>query len=113
MADTERKLIWPNKYNEYSDILISIGTAYNSRFYRQFMDNKIPTSPSGVFAYGKSLFKIAINHIALFLDLEKTWEDFIIIFLMSFISRSRYIRINLQLPEDLSRLNEISNLRYF
>jgi predicted acylesterase/phospholipase RssA len=112
VADTERKLIWPNMCNEYPDVLVSIGTAYNPRSHRQPMDNKSPTSPSGVFAHGKSLLKIAIDHIASSLDSEKTWEDFTIMLPMSSTPRSRYIRINPQLPEDPPRLDEVGSLRY-
>jgi hypothetical protein len=111
VIEMERKLIWPNLCNEYPDILLSIGTAYSPQSRRKSTES-VSTPRTGVFAHGKSLVKIAIDHIASSLDSEKTWHDYVSMLPVSSGHRSRYIRVNPALPEDPPRLDEVSSLKH-
>jgi len=111
VIETERKLIWPNLCSDHPDILLSIGTAYNPRS-RRSSTGSLQTPRSGVIAHGKSLLKIAIDHIASSLDSEKTWEDYIMMLPIASNNRSRYIRVNPALTDDPPRLDDVSSLRH-
>lgn len=110
IADKERKLIWPNMEAEWPDIVVSIGTGF-SRNSRPADDKSIPLR-RGVLSHGKSLYKIAKNHIATSLDSETTWETYMNILQPPPIQRSRYVRLNLQLAEDPPKLDELHQMKY-
>jgi hypothetical protein len=66
----------------------------------------------GVFSHGKSLLKIAIDHIASALDSEKVFQNYMSIIPFTGDHRLRYVRINPQLSEDPPRLDEVDRLSY-
>ena len=109
MADQERKLLWPKVQNEHPDLVLSLGTTYR------------PTSPlspeatasprTGLFAYGKSLYKIAVDHIQASLDSEKAWDTYMNI-LDPREYRSRFVRINPALDEDPPRLDDVDRMQH-
>ncbi len=66
----------------------------------------------GVLSHGKSLYGIAVNHIASSLDSEKTWHSYMSVIQPPTPDRARYVRINPQLSEDPPRLDEVGRLAY-
>lgn len=110
IADKERKLIWPNMEAEWPGIVVSIGTGF-SRNSRPTDDKSMPLR-WGVFSHGKSLYKIAKNHIAMSLDSEATWETYMNILQPPSIHRSRYVRLNLELAEDPPKLDDLPQMKY-
>ena len=66
----------------------------------------------GVLSHGKSLYRIAVDHIAASLDSEKTWHSYMSVLQPPAPDRARYVRINPQLSEDPPRLDEAGRLAY-
>ena len=96
--------------NEYPDLILSIGTTFK---------NTSPTSPealmsprTGFFAYGKSLYKIAVDHMQASLDSEKAWDTYMSVLQPPREYRSRFIRINPQLDEDPPRSDDVGQMQY-
>ena len=97
--------------DEYPDLILSIGTTFRP-----------PTSPltpeamasprTGVFAYGKSLYKIAIDHIQASLDSEKAWETYMSVLQPPRHYRRRYVRINPALNENPPSLDDVDRMQY-
>ena len=113
IADKERKLIWPDLENEFPDIMLSIGTSYNPAARLSAEKASSPLSPRlGVFSHGKSLMKIATDHIASTLDSEKTWRSYMNVLHPPPSHKARYIRINPQLKENPPSLDEVERLPY-
>jgi hypothetical protein len=111
LADRERKFIWPNSCSEYPDIVLSLGTSYYPHS-RKAVPEKAAMPKLGVFSHGKSLLKIAIDHIASTLDSEKVFQNYMSILPFTGDHRLRYVRINPQLSEDPPRLDEVDRLSY-
>ena len=96
--------------NEHPDLVLSLGTTYR------------PTSPSspeatasprtGLFAYGKSLYKIAVDHIQASLDSEKAWDTYMNVLQPPREYRSRFVRINPALDEDPPRLDDVDRMQH-
>ena len=110
IADKERKLLWPAMQNEHPDLILSIGTTFR---------NISPTSPealtsprTGFFAYGKSLYKIAVDHIQASLDSEKAWDTYMSVLQPPREYRSRFVRINPPLNEDPPRSDDVGQMQY-
>ena len=113
IADKERKLIWPELENNSPDIIVSVGTSYNPTARSSAENTLSPLSPRlGVFSHGKSLMKIAMDHIASGLDSEKTWSSYMNVLHPPSNQRARYVRINPQLKENPPRLDEVERLPY-
>ena len=113
IADKERKLIWPELENESPDIVVSVGTSYNPATRSSSESALSPRSPRlGVFSHGKSLMKIAIDHIASSLDSEKAWRSYMDVLNPPPNQKARYIRINPQLNENPPGLDEVDRLPY-
>lgn len=106
IADQERKLVWPKFGEAEPDIMVSIGTAYKP----QYKDPKGPwtASPRGVLSHAKMLARLAADHIAVSLDSEQTWRDFVAIKNLTPFDKARYIRLNPLLPKDPPRMDDIS-----
>ena len=113
IADKEWKLIWPELENDSPDIVVSVGTSYNPAARLSSEKALSPLSPRlGVFSHGKSLMKIAIDHIASSLDSEKAWRSYMDVLNPPPNQKPRYIRINPQLNENPPGLDEVNRLPY-
>ena len=110
IADKERKLIWPDLENEYPDLIVSVGTTYNSA--ARLSAEKAALPRLGVFSHGKALYRIAVDHIASALDSEKTWHSYMNVLQPPSNYRTKYVRINPQLNEDPPRLDEVERMSY-
>lgn len=113
IADKERKLIWPELENDSPDIIVSVGTSYNPAPRSSAEKALSPLSPRlGIFSHGKSLVKIATDHIASALDSEKTWGSYMNVLHPPPNQNSRYVRINPRLKENPPSLDEVDRLPY-
>ena len=110
IADKERKLIWPDLENDCPDLVVSVGTTYNSA--PRSSTEKVAVPRLGVFSHGKALYRIAVDHIASALDSEKTWDSYMNVLQPPSNHRSKHIRINPQLNEDPPRLDEVERMSY-
>lgn len=113
IADKERKLIWPEMENDFPDIIVSVGTSYNPAA-RPSSDKALSPRYSrlGVLSHGKSLMKIAIDHIASSLDSEKAWRSYMDVLHPLPNQKARFTRINPQLKENPPGLDEVDRLPY-
>lgn len=113
IADKERKLIWPELENDPPDIIVSVGTSYNPAARSSAEKALSPVSHRlGVFSHGKSLMKIAIDHITSALDSEKIWRSYMSVLHPPPNEKVGYIRINPQLKENPPGLDEVESLPY-
>lgn len=110
IADKERKLIWPDLKNEYPDLIVSIGTTYNSA--SRLSTEKAASPRLGVLSHGKALYRIAVDHIASTLDSEKAWHSYMSVLQPPSNHSAKYIRLNPQLDEDPPRLDEVERMMY-
>ena len=63
-----------------------------------------------MFSHGKSLYKLALDHIASALDSEKAWLDYIDNIQLPENHRARYVRLNPQLEEDPPSLDDVNRM---
>ena len=110
IADKERKLIWPDLENELPDVVISVGTSYNSTVLTS--TEKVSSPRSGMFSYARSLSRIAADHIASALDSEKAWHSYMTVLSPPSSHRAKYVRLNPQLNEDPPRFDEVERMPY-
>lgn len=110
IADKERKLIWPGLENEYPDLIVSVGTTYNSA--ARLSTEKAASPRLGVVSQFKALYRIADHHIASALDSEKAWHSYMNVLQPPSNHRAKYIRLNPQLAENPPRLDEVEHMSY-
>ncbi|KAL8689851.1 MAG: hypothetical protein Q9218_004571 [Villophora microphyllina] len=109
IADKERKNLWPSLPSDYPDVLVSIGTSYGPP--RPAKELSSPPPQVGVFSHGKSLYKIAVDHIATARDSEKAWDDYMSILQPPREHQSRFVRLNPQLLEDPPSVDDVECLQ--
>jgi len=108
IADSERKLIWPDL--KEPDVIISVGTGHNlTKLEKRKAAPFKPTATRGIIAQGVFLAKMAKDHIAVSLDSEQTWKDFLASSKKS-DDRFRYVRLNTSFPTDPPLLDDLSML---
>src|SRR5215469_1670393 len=75
IADSERKLIWPELADTPPDILISIGTGHNPKMMEVPAEPKATEAPPkrGFISHLKTFKRIAHDHVKVSLDSERTW----------------------------------------
>ena len=96
--------------NEHPDIILSIGTTF--RHTSPLSPEALASPRTGFFAYGKSLYKIAVDHIQASLDSEKAWETYMSVLQPPREYRSRFVRINPPLDEDPPPLDDVGRMQY-
>lgn len=96
--------------DEYPDIVVSIGTAFGPK-PGSVVEN-LATSRRGVVSHGKVLYKMAKNHVAVSLDSQMTWENYLSVLQPPVAYRSRYVRLNPRLMEDPPALDEVSRMQF-
>jgi hypothetical protein len=110
IADQERKLIWPQLADEPPDIILSIGTSYNSLSVpRKAVQS--PTLRRGLINHGKQLLKIVMDHIASTLDCERVWEEYMEVLNPSSRDEYRYVRLNPDLLENPPALDQVNKMK--
>ncbi|THW47853.1 hypothetical protein D6D21_03207 [Aureobasidium pullulans] len=108
IADSERKLIWPDL--KEPDVIISVGTGHNlTKLEKRKAAPFKPTATRGIIAQGAFLANMAKDHIAVSLDSEQTWKDFLASSKKS-DDRFRYVRLNTSFPTDPPLLDDLSML---
>ena len=112
IAESERKLLWPEHGNDLPDIVLSIGSGYSKR---KLPDEQImPMSQKGIITNIRTLKKIAYGTIENSLNAEQAWQNFTE--QLSEEAKPRYHRLNVTLPyEDgppnLDDVKAIHNLK--
>jgi predicted acylesterase/phospholipase RssA len=109
IAERERQLIWPEV--QEPDVVISIGTGYNpnNRELKKAMPYK-PVATKGIISQTVFLANMAKDHIAVSLDSEQTWKDFLANN-KELDERSRYVRLNTTFLTDPPPLDDLSKLK--
>jgi hypothetical protein len=105
IADSEWKLIWDANPCTHPDILLSLGTGLKHR-RNEFLEESAPVR-KGLFRNGRSMLKIATDHIQDALDCDKAWGDYIRP--LPRAHDSRYVRYNIDVG-DLPSLDDVGAL---
>lgn len=109
IADRERKYLWPSMKAEFPDVVVSIGTGYGPPRSKPVLSS--PPPQVGILSHGKSLYKIAIDHIASALDSQKAWDTYISILDPPSEHMTRFVRLNPQLREDPPNLDDVDQIQ--
>lgn len=111
IADNERKLVWPDLAEQDPDILLSIGTGYNSKA-KANTSNPGPRSKIGMEGYVRRMLRIALDAIQGNLDCEATWRDFISRLPKNDEKCRKYARLNPDFENTLPRLDDVKQIDY-
>lgn len=124
VADSERRLIWPETRDSPPDILLSIGTGCNKKIHKQtqhapthqrlisdFEDRALVFRKKSANSQIRNYFKLAKDRVESLLDPEIAWLTFV-----STASRardeSRYWRMNPDIESELPKLDEVEKVVY-
>ena len=113
IAEAERKTIWPETALEHPDIMLSIGTGYNSSKHLKkpmFTQFRRPAK-FGVISNIKNLKRIAEDHIALSTESQRTWNAWYKMVSRSPEDDNRFFRLNVDCPKDPPALDDLSGMR--
>ncbi|RFU29557.1 hypothetical protein B7463_g6774, partial [Scytalidium lignicola] len=112
VADSERKLIWPELAESPPDIMISIGTGYNVNKMSSHPTPKANVSPPkhGLISHFKTFKRIAEDHVAVSLDSERTWHSWLQTLPTQQRNEKRFVRLNVSCPKDPSPLDDVQSL---
>ena len=113
IADAERKMIWPESALDHPDIMLSIGTGYNSN---KSLNNSTPAQfrrPArlGVISNIKNLKRIAEDHIAISTESQRTWNAWYRLVSRSGDDKNRLYRLNVDCRKDPPALDDISAMQ--
>lgn len=109
IADKERKLIWPGLSREHPDLVLSLGTCYNAAAGGTTAP-ETPPPRSGFLSYGKSLAKMAFDHVKSSLDSEKAWHSYMNVLSPPSDQRLKYYRLNPQLDGPPPALDQVEDM---
>lgn len=112
VANREREILWPKLAQQDPDLLLSIGTGFDSNA-KASHDNPGPKSKAGVEGYLRRMLRIALDAIQDNLDCEMTWRNFIAslhILPHDEEKRSKYRRLNPNLINSLPKLDDVSQM---
>ncbi|KAI5805973.1 hypothetical protein EDC01DRAFT_609926 [Geopyxis carbonaria] len=77
IAEIERKLLWPSMSDQDPDILLSLGTGYNSGALKANPDDPGPRAAAGIGGFARRMMKLGFEIIRDSINCEKKWEDFL------------------------------------
>ena len=106
-------MIWPETALDHPDIMLSIGTGYNSN---KNLNNSMPTqfrrpARHGVISNIKNLKRIAEDHIAISTESQRTWNAWHRMVSRSVDDNNRFYRLNVDCLQDPPALDDISAMR--
>lgn len=110
LAMEEKGLIWPDSAEAHTDIVLSVGTAYNFQSSHQVTSSSARISRWPKMSRAKRLAKLSTDQLQSTLDSEWAWRNFIRSNALSDGVEGRYVRLNLPLPDDPPKLDEVSKM---
>jgi hypothetical protein len=112
VADSERKLIWPELADTPPDILISLGTGHNPKMMNEPVKLKAPEIPPkrGFISHLKTFKRIAQDHVKVSLDSERTWTGWLQTLTNQQEHSKRFVRLNVSCNKDPPRLDDIASM---
>jgi hypothetical protein len=113
IADSERKLIWPELADSPPDILISIGTGHNAKKMELPVAPKATAIPPkrGFISHFKTFKRIAQDHVAVSLDSERTWISWLQTLPNPQEHAKRLVRLNVSCNRDPPSLDDVQSMR--
>jgi len=109
IAESERKLIWPDTAHLPPDILLSIGSGCCQTL-------PTPKRPSkavrrhGIGSNIKAYYRLAVDHIESSLDSERIWREYLEGLSPSQEQKRRYRRLNVELEEAPPKLDDVDSI---
>ena len=113
IADAERKMIWPESALDHPDIMLSIGTGYDSSKNLNnpmLVQSRRPTR-LGLISNIKNLKRIAEDHIALSTESQRAWNAWYRMVSRSIDDQKRFYRLNVECRQDPPALDDISAMQ--
>ncbi|KAK0798267.1 hypothetical protein LTR75_009566 [Friedmanniomyces endolithicus] len=108
VADSERKLIWPEIANDEPDLVVSVGTAFRGKNDAQDDQRRATSSP----AYSTlDVIQRQLQHIEDALDPETTWRNYVEAQGNITSDPSRYVRLSLESAKMIPKLDDTTQLR--
>lgn len=107
IADKESRLIWGSTLSSHPDIVLSLGTGFNSQQAER--PPKRPSNRRGITRNILFLCRIASDHIQSALDCEKAWHEYVGRLPDDFTS-SRFVRYNIDMINNLPALDDVDRL---
>jgi hypothetical protein len=104
--------LWPNLAEQDPDILLSIGTGYNSNLTNARREPGPPWRP-GFIGYAKRMLKLAVDMIQDDLNCQRIWEDFrrgLEIHAEDEERNQKYCRVNVDLGNELPKLDAVNEV---
>lgn len=113
IADSERKLIWPELADSPPDILLSIGTGHNPRRLTEPAAPKPALNPPkrGLISHFKTFRRIAQDHVAVSLDSERTWLSWLQTLSNPQEYQKRFVRLNVSCSRDPPALDDVQSMQ--
>lgn len=109
IADSERKLIWPDVEGLPPDILLSVGSGHCSSLRLPSRLPK-PTRRTGIGPNFKALYRIAVDHIESSLDSERAWHNYLELISPHPDQQCPYRRLNIDLEHSPPKLDDVGSL---
>ncbi|KAL9120659.1 MAG: hypothetical protein Q9187_002784 [Circinaria calcarea] len=112
IADSERKLIWPDLADIPPDIILSIGTGHNPNRQTEQPNNPLISKPPkrGLVTHFQTFKRIARDHVAVSLDSERTWMNWLHTVSRPTDYQKRFLRLNVTCAEGPPLLDDIPSM---
>jgi len=109
IADSERKLLWPDMAKGYPDLLLSVGSGYCKALKT---DRRQPTAIRrlGISSNIKALYRIAVDHIESSLNSEAAWQTYMEVLAPADDERYRFQRFNVELEGEPPKLDDVDSM---
>ena len=109
IADSERKLIWPDTAHLPPDILLSIGSGCCQTMSSPKRPFKA-TRRRGIGSSRKASYRTAVDHIESSQNSERIWQEYLERLSPSQEQRRRYRRLNIELEEPPPKLDDVDSI---
>lgn len=110
IADSERKLLWPDVASSFPDIFLSIGSGHCP--HRLFLRKTTKDfKRRGPISNVKALYRIAVDHFESSLDAQAAWQSYIEVLAPPEDDKYRFQRFNVELQDEiLPKLDDLGRM---
>jgi hypothetical protein len=108
IAESERKVLWPEQQDQEPDVVVSLGTAQSADGDDRRHSSKWRRRPKGPIANNQYLLEMSAAHIAESMNTEQEWNNYLNS--KSPTDRPRFIRLNPTLNGKPPKLDEVDKL---
>src|SRR4051794_26177806 len=77
IADSERKLIWPEISHTHPDLILSVGSGFNPHNTEAPEPEKAARTRSGSWSQLRALYQTCVDHLQSSIDSEHAWANYL------------------------------------